>query len=696
MANPTAATASLHALTERLASQSRSIHPFLDAAGGAGVLPPNFPSPHSIAQAASAYRQPAPPPQLPSVQLAGRHQDPSVSPREKNGSHGHQPNGTGVGVVRCHDGRAWQERHRHAGERLNRFTEAEMDAFVDDMGTVLRREYDCWVEQCWQEAFHHLFTHSLPNLIINLIMTGSTPAFLRKKIVYGGQQLDHLFQTQMIHLLYQELEVRLSGSRPHSEPGPSSSKLSPLPIPPPPTAPVTSLFRDGVCFHNLAFHHGIPEEEDDHGPCLCQLTTCMSCFHQAALSRRGPASPLPAEYAGTDVAEGWSGAIETEAQAIARQASILRKAQVRPDLPAGKGFAQIPKPTVDGQASPTYKPLAIFPHPQMTDVLAVEEHLRWRLKEMGASDPAVESRYGPSQNANAALEGLDLPDLDVASDDGSVTDTRGTPHPAVSGAAKGPKMVKVTKGRGKLRRMIVNSNGTMPKVNKEPAKEAKKVVVYLPPEWTDEDPGQRNTAIVLTFRHFVKLLHQVTMAASPFSYPSYVKDLEELRRVHPIALYRRLAEPSVQRRSEAHEIRAWMACMDKWAEDLGGRERKRGNDCSNDRRHAEAVRHYTRAISLDGKKTVYYSNRAIALNSMGMQDRAEIDCNHLLSRDPKNQKALYQRALARRGMGRLAEAELDLMELLRLSGENESARNLLLIVRRELIEDQQHVDAYGF
>ncbi|WWD16201.1 hypothetical protein CI109_100627 [Kwoniella shandongensis] len=696
MPNHSTATASLHALTERLASQSRSLHPFINS----GALPPNFPSPQALAHAASAYRQPAPPPQLPAIQLAGRHQDPVISDQNhdhdsSNGNgngNGHQPNGTGVGVVRCQEGRAWQESDRHAGERLSRFSDEEMDRFVDDMGKVLRREFDCWVEQCWQEAFHHLFTHTLPNLIIHLIMTGSTPTFLRRKVVYGGQSLDHLFQSQMLNLLYEELELRLSGGRPHAEPGPSNaaSRMSPLPLPTPATATPTSLFRDGVCFHNLAYHHGIPEEEDDHGPCLCQLTTCMNCFHQAALSRRGPASLLPYELVGTSVAEGWLGNLENEEQAISRQQSLRRKATTKASLPEGKGFVHNPKPKPNTLASNgtggggdpiqiLTKPPTIFPHPQMTDVLAVEEHLRWRLKEMGASDPAVESRYGPSTNSPAALEGIDLPD-DISDDGSSVKSGSGG-----SGAgSKGGKIVKVAKGRGKLRRMIVNANGTVPKSHKDGNKDGKKAVNYLPKEWVNEEPSQRNTAIVLTFRHFVKLLHQISMAASPFSYPSYAKDIDELQRVHPIALYRRLTEPSVQRRNDTGELRAWQNCMDKWAEELGGKERKKGNDFINEKSYLDAVTHYTRAISLDGKKTVYYSNRAIALNNLGLHDLAEIDCKHLLSRDPKNQKALYQRALARKGMGRWREAENDLRELLKLSGDNESARNLLAVVRQQV------------
>ncbi|WWC69201.1 uncharacterized protein I206_103138 [Kwoniella pini CBS 10737] len=703
MPNSTTATASLHALTERLASQSKSLHPFISAGGL--PLPPHFPSPQALAQAANAYRQPAPPPSLPSIQIQSRHQESSASSQLNSDE-------KGVGVIRCSEGRAWQEKHRHASERLGRFNEADMDGFVDDMGMILRKEYDCWVEQCWQEAFHHLFTHTLPNLIIHLIMTGSSPNFLRRNIVYGGQRLDHLFQSQMLHLLYEELEKRLSGLRPHSnaEAGPSTlDKLSTLALPTPPVPSTstnqTSLYRDGICFHNLSYNHGIPEDEDDHGPCLCQLTTCFSCFHTSAVQRKGPTSLLPYELKSTKVSNSWLGGIESEEQSKLRQDSLTRKPSNIINLPSGKGFIQNSKSpnSPNLHSKKVERGPQIFPHPQMTDVLAVEEHLRWRLKELGARDPAVESRYGPSTNHPLALDGIDLPSLlpptnqsdETLSEDGS---TKSSIPPSKSPAPPTGNKIKVAKGRGgKMRKMIINPNGTTPKTKDQSnGKDGKKPIVYLPKDWTEEEAAQRNTAIVLTFRHLVKLLHQISTAASPFSYPSYAKDIDELQRVHPIALYRRLAEPSVQRRDDLNELKAWQGCMDKWAEELGGKERKRGNEYSNSKEHGLAVICYTRAISLDGKKTVYYSNRAIAYNNLGEFEKAEQDCNYLLKIDNKNQKALYQRAISRKGLGKLKLAELDLEELLKQTdysisspitlsqnsgglaggGGNESARNL--------------------
>ena len=104
----------------------------------------------------------------------------------------------------------------------------------------------------------------------------------------------------------------------------------------------------------------------------------------------------------------------------------------------------------------------------------------------------------------------------------------------------------------------------------------------------------------------------------------------------------------------------------------------------NNARHQEAVEYYTRALALDPKKTIYLSNRAVALNTLGEHDRAESDCTYILSKDGKNGKAFFQRALARRGLGKVREAEADLREVLRHQPGNESAKKLMGIVKGEV------------
>jgi hypothetical protein len=245
-----------------------------------------------------------------------------------------------------------------------------------------------------------MFTHTLPNLLIHLILTGSTPKFLRRKITYGGASLDHLFQTQMLKILYQELELRLSGSRSPEAGSSSSSSGSSSKIPAgmgmpnigglamagmgmgmgmgmSPNPPVPVIPRDGVCFSNLGHRHGIPPktEDDEHGVCICQLVSCMACFHELAISRKGPISLLPFELADTEIAIGWTGGIETAAQARVRREGLRIPITPKAELPQGKGFVQNKRPPM------VPRPVPMFAHPQMTDVLAVEEHLRWRLTE---------------------------------------------------------------------------------------------------------------------------------------------------------------------------------------------------------------------------------------------------------------------------------------------------------------------------
>lgn len=301
-----------------------------------------------------------------------------------------------------------------------------------------------------------------------------------------------MFQKQILEIMYTELELRLSGTRPSEVGTKPPINLSPIPQP---NAPPPGMPRDGVCFQNLTTMHGMIDGEDDHGLCLCQLTTCLSCFHQSSITRKGPISLLPHHLANSPVADGWCGGVESSAQAQARQAGFYATIPTREPLQNGQGF------TKNIKADKVPRPPPMFPHPQMTDVLAVEEHLRWRLKEMGATDPAVEARYGPSTNAPGALEGVDLPDLDDLSDDDSAKGEKGN-------VSKG-KIVKVTRGKGKVRRVV---NGGVPPKKKEDGKkdEKSKAICYLPKEWAEEDPSVRSTAIVLTFRHFVRVGNVLT------------------------------------------------------------------------------------------------------------------------------------------------------------------------------------------
>jgi hypothetical protein len=127
---------------------------------------------------------------------------------------------------------------------------------------------------------------------------------------------------------------------------------------------------------------------------------------------------------------------------------------------------------------------------------------------MGAADPAVEARYGPSTNAPAALEGVDLPELDDPSEDGSV---RSVPITA-NGPPKG-KLVKVSRGKGPSSHSHLLSSLAVPRRSPRvglclcPSR-LSPISPLAPKEWAEADPSVRSTAIVLTFRHFVRVSAQ--------------------------------------------------------------------------------------------------------------------------------------------------------------------------------------------
>ena len=119
MRDPISSNATLHALTERLAKHSRALPPL------------GFPHGDKL----SAYRSPAPPPQLPVLQISVRHQD--------------SPESSDQGSSSCPAGNVYPASGKHSETRCGRCEEEELDAFVRDMGLVMRKEFDCWVEQCW-------------------------------------------------------------------------------------------------------------------------------------------------------------------------------------------------------------------------------------------------------------------------------------------------------------------------------------------------------------------------------------------------------------------------------------------------------------------------------------------------------------------------------------------------------------------
>lgn len=146
-------------------------HLRLSALPGGPSLPSLFPpvlpemTPESLAAAANTYKQPAPPPTLPLLQLPGRHQEPfrpasTVHIVDESGDYSDsdsQDDGDDQNAVAgpsCPLHRRWPARGEHvptsdASARTAKMSEVELDNLVDDLSVLARREFDCWVESCW-------------------------------------------------------------------------------------------------------------------------------------------------------------------------------------------------------------------------------------------------------------------------------------------------------------------------------------------------------------------------------------------------------------------------------------------------------------------------------------------------------------------------------------------------------------------
>jgi len=211
----------------------------------------------------------------------------------------------------------------------------------------------------------------------------------------------------------------------------------------------------------------------------------------------------------------------------------------------------------------------------------------------------------------------------------------------------------------------------------------------LPASWLEESASGRNMACILTYRHFLKILHQTALSMSPFDFPEYADDSAVLTEIHPLAVYRRLVEPYVRRNASISgvDVDKWKRCMTEWEKEVAVREKEGGNAILKTQ-PARAVAFYTQAICLDSENPVYYLNRAAAFNAIENYEDAELDCSRALSLNKSHMKAWYRRAVARKGLGRLDEAEQDLLHLLHQAPNIAAATAELASIRKE-IEDMK-------
>ncbi|KAM5313672.1 sperm-associated antigen 1 isoform 3-T3 [Glossophaga mutica] len=116
---------------------------------------------------------------------------------------------------------------------------------------------------------------------------------------------------------------------------------------------------------------------------------------------------------------------------------------------------------------------------------------------------------------------------------------------------------------------------------------------------------------------------------------------------------------------------------------LATREKEKGNEAFNSGDYEEAVKYYTRSLSVL-PTVVAYNNRAQAELKLQNWNRAFQDCEKVLELEPGNVKALLRRATTYKHQNKLPEAVEDLSKVLDIEPDNELAKKALSEVERDL------------
>ncbi|KAK9481332.1 hypothetical protein V1514DRAFT_323558 [Lipomyces japonicus] len=113
--------------------------------------------------------------------------------------------------------------------------------------------------------------------------------------------------------------------------------------------------------------------------------------------------------------------------------------------------------------------------------------------------------------------------------------------------------------------------------------------------------------------------------------------------------------------------------------ELAKKLKAQGNDFFADQEYKEAIELYTRAILVDFKEPVYYSNRALCYLKLEEWFSAEKDCTAALNYAGDNDKTilkiLWRRAVSRKNLGNLEGAEEDLKTALRIDPNDNNVKS---------------------
>lgn len=352
--------------------------------------------------------------------------------------------------------------------------------------------------------------------------------------------------------------------------------------------PARTGYGNGICFYDLALLHH--RSGDDHGPCMCDLTACRTCFHELLYFRGRrevvASGPGPGEREARRVVEAELRDAKERVAKEDQESTQRRDGADDPLLPQSPSkpprpecdcqesgdehcphrrastqqgnpprstarshpILQLPQPTPQLHLRRT-SPLQIK-HPDMADIMLVEEHLRTRLHYM--ANPDVVLRYGDEEEFIPPVDLMPVSAMNAKDASSKVQNHTTHPPPSTQPPSSSPHATaatqhpqtlakpkvgskKVIQGR-KMKGGRVVKGGLPPKILPQPtaaelAHESSISGEYgstedaeshsgdsaqpqmkprlngsqLPAIWTTESASSRNMAVTLTYRHLVKV-----------------------------------------------------------------------------------------------------------------------------------------------------------------------------------------------
>lgn len=110
-------------------------------------------------------------------------------------------------------------------------------------------------------------------------------------------------------------------------------------------------------------------------------------------------------------------------------------------------------------------------------------------------------------------------------------------------------------------------------------------------------------------------------------------------------------------------------------------EKKLGNEAFAKKEYEAAIKHYDKAIELDGNNATYYSNRSACFASLKKWTESYTDALKCVEKDPKFVKGFLRLATAQIELDQLDDAEQTLRAALTLDSQNSMVGSLLRKLR---------------